>query len=133
MMNDGTRMATYDKIPPAPSEGEVSNTGRTPLQPPTAAIPNGTASRKPTNLTVSWIRLTQAWVNLIQLTVKFVGFLLAVPFGIAAVGGWSGVRPVLETSPSLGAGGILSYVAILVPSFIISPGLIQKLYGARSA
>src|SRR5207244_1718094 len=31
------------------------------------------------------------------------------------------------------ASGILSYVSILVPSFIISPGLIQKLYGARDA
>src|SRR5207244_10531976 len=54
-----------------------------------------------------------------------------VPFGIAAAGGWRALQPVVEASPGLGAGGILSYVAILVPSFIISPGLIQKLYGAR--
>ena len=75
--------------------------------------------------------LSAAWVNLIQLCVKFTGFLLAVPFGLAAVGGWNGLQPAIETSPALGAGGIISYVAILVPSFIISPGLIQKLYGAR--
>jgi SSS family solute:Na+ symporter len=75
--------------------------------------------------------LTSAWVNLIQLTVKLTGFILAVPFGLAAVGGWNAVEPALQTSSSLGATGILGYVAILVPSFIISPGLIQKLYGAR--
>jgi SSS family solute:Na+ symporter len=75
--------------------------------------------------------LSSASVNLIQLTVKFVGFLLAVPFGLAAAGGWRALQPAMETLPGLGASGILSYVAILVPSFIISPGLIQKLYGAR--
>jgi SSS family solute:Na+ symporter len=72
-------------------------------------------------------------VNAIQLTVKFSGFVLAVPFGVAAAGGWRELRPAMETMPGLGAGGILSYVSILVPSFIISPGLIQKLYGARDA
>src|SRR5215831_6568193 len=74
--------------------------------------------------------LSSAWVNLIQLTVKFTGFLLAVPFGLAAAGGWRALQPAVETSPGLGPGGIVSYMAILVPSFIISPGLIQKLYGA---
>ena len=77
--------------------------------------------------------LTSAWVNLIQLTVKLTGFALAVPFGLAAVGGWSAIQPALHASSPLGARGILSYIAILVPSFIISPGLIQKLYGARDA
>jgi SSS family solute:Na+ symporter len=77
--------------------------------------------------------LSSAWVNLIQLTVKFTGFLLAVPFGIAAAGGWSALAPVFETSAPLGTRGVLSYIAILIPSFIISPGLIQKLYGARNA
>src|SRR5262249_19241139 len=77
--------------------------------------------------------LASAWVNLIQLTVKFAGFLLAVPFGLAAIGGWRALQPALDASSPLGARGVLSYVAILVPSFIISPGLIQKLYGARDA
>ncbi len=75
--------------------------------------------------------LSSAWVNLIQLTVKLAGFLLAVPFGIAAVGGWRSLQPAIQTSTPLGASGVLGYAAILVPSFIISPGLIQKLYGAR--
>ena len=77
--------------------------------------------------------LSSAWVNVIQLTVKLTGFALAVPFGIAAIGGWSALQPAMETSSSLGARGVFSYIAILVPSFIISPGLIQKLYGARDA
>jgi SSS family solute:Na+ symporter len=75
--------------------------------------------------------LSSAWVNLIQLTVKLTGFLVAVPFGLAAAGGWRALQPAMESSAGLGASGILSYVSILVPSFIISPGLIQKLYGAR--
>jgi solute:Na+ symporter, SSS family len=75
--------------------------------------------------------LSSAWVNLIQFTVKFSGFILAVPFALAAIGGWQTLQPVRETLPGLGGTGILSYVAILVPSFIISPGLIQKAYGAR--
>ncbi|HEY2383056.1 MAG TPA: sodium:solute symporter family protein [Terriglobia bacterium] len=77
--------------------------------------------------------LSSAWVNLIQLTVKLAGFTLAVPFAIAAAGGWEGLQPAIRTSTPLGASGVLSYVAILVPSFVISPGLIQKLYGARDA
>ena len=75
--------------------------------------------------------LGSAWVNLIQFTVKFTGFVLAVPFGLAAAGGWHALEPTMEALPGLGARGILSYASILVPSFIISPGLIQKLYGAR--
>jgi SSS family solute:Na+ symporter len=76
--------------------------------------------------------LTSAWVNLIQLAVMFAGFFLAVPLGIAAAGGWRALQPALDASSPLGTGGVLNYVAILVPSFIISPGLIQKLYGARN-
>jgi SSS family solute:Na+ symporter len=77
--------------------------------------------------------LTSAWVNLIQLVVKFAGFTLAVPYGLAAAGGWSALQPTVQTLQPLNGREILSYIAILVPSFIISPGLIQKLYGARSS
>ncbi len=77
--------------------------------------------------------MTSARVNVIQLSVKLTGFALAVPFGIAAAGGWAALEPAIHASSPLGARGVLSYIAILVPSFIISPGLIQKLYGARSA
>ncbi len=87
---------------------------------------------------------SSAWVNLIQLTVKMVGFLISVPWALSAIGGWQSLHtrvpfhlPSATTADSyfsiagIGAAGVLGYVSILVPSFIISPGLIQKLYGAR--
>ena len=39
--------------------------------------------------------LTSAWVNVVQLTVKLVGFALALPLALSAAGGWSavGARP----------------------------------------
>jgi SSS family solute:Na+ symporter len=77
--------------------------------------------------------LSSVWVNAVQLTVKLSGFALAIPFGIAAAGGWRALQPAIHTSAPLGASGIGSYMVILIPSFIVSPGLIQKLYGARDA
>ena len=35
--------------------------------------------------------LTSAWVNVVQLTVKMVGFALALPLALAAIGGWDAV------------------------------------------
>jgi solute:Na+ symporter, SSS family len=75
--------------------------------------------------------LSSAWVNVIQLTVKLIGFALAIPFAIMAVGGWSGLQSAMRDTQPVGVRGALSYMIILIPSFIISPGLIQKLYGAR--
>lgn len=90
---------------------------------------------------------TAAWVNLLQLTVKMAGFLLAVPWALAAIGGWDALEARLASQFAAGAGGrsiesffgftgiglrgVLSYAVILIPSFIVSPGVIQKLYGAR--
>ena len=77
-----------------------------------------------------------AWVNMVQLTVKMVGFLIAVPLALSAVGGWSAVQAVPVPSADYwnfwhgGPSGIV-YLAMLGPSFVISPGLLQKLYGAR--
>ncbi len=79
--------------------------------------------------------LTSAWVNMIQLTVKLGGFAMAVPLALAGVGGWSAVRAV-QGSPAYwnpwqgGASGWM-YLAMLGPAFVISPGLLQKIYGAR--
>lgn len=77
-----------------------------------------------------------AWINLAQLAVKGAGFLLAVPFALAAVGGWSGLRNagLPETHfhmDGIGWAGIAGFVVLLAPSFIVSPGLIQKVFGAR--
>ncbi len=82
--------------------------------------------------------LSSAWVNLVQLAVKLTGFALAVVFALGLVGGWSGLEaardvPATFTSLSGPPGHWLSLLLLLVPAFIVSPGLIQKAYGAESA
>jgi SSS family solute:Na+ symporter len=81
--------------------------------------------------------LTSAWVNLVQLSVLLVGFAVALPVAIAGAGGWESVlaaappdRPDWLHFMRGGASG-WTYLFLLAPAFIISPGLIQKIYGAR--
>jgi SSS family solute:Na+ symporter len=79
--------------------------------------------------------LTSAWVNVVQLTVKLGGFALALPLALSAVGGWSGLTALHPTPDywnfwSGGRSGLV-YLAVLGPAFIVSPGLLQKIYGAR--
>ena len=77
-----------------------------------------------------------AWVNMVQLTVKMAGFAIALPLALAGVGGWAAVRDMPVPSAdywnfwSGGSSGLV-YVALLGPAFVVSPGLLQKLYGAR--
>ena len=75
--------------------------------------------------------LSSARVNVIQLTVKLAGFALAVPFAIHAVGGVASLQTALQHTKPIGAPGILTWMAVIIPSFVISPGLIQKLYAGR--
>ncbi|HWZ44547.1 MAG TPA: sodium:solute symporter family protein [Candidatus Saccharimonadales bacterium] len=85
--------------------------------------------------------MAAAFVNVIELTITMSGLLLAVPFALASVGGWGHLTQTVAASTSsstplltitgVGLKQILTYLAILVPSFIVSPGLTQKLYGAR--
>jgi SSS family solute:Na+ symporter len=76
-----------------------------------------------------------ARVNGIQLLVKLVGFGLAAPLAVVAAGGWARVA-------SLNAGHMSFLTAsspiegwprifLLGPAFFLSPGLLQKTYGAR--
>jgi SSS family solute:Na+ symporter len=80
--------------------------------------------------------LTSAWVNVVQLIVKLAGFAVAVPLALAAVGGWNGLTSVDPPEPAYwtwwrtGIPGIM-YVAALGPAFFLSPGLLQKVFGAR--
>jgi SSS family solute:Na+ symporter len=80
--------------------------------------------------------LTSARVNVLQLIVKLGGFALALPMALLAVGGWSAVAQVESGDPSYwtfwraGPPGLM-YLALQTPSFIISPGLLQKVFGAR--
>jgi SSS family solute:Na+ symporter len=81
--------------------------------------------------------LTSAWVNMVQLVVLIIGFAVAVPISLSGVGGLDVVfqagSNVSETYLNFwhGGGSGWTYVALLVPAFIISPGLLQKVYGAR--
>jgi SSS family solute:Na+ symporter len=78
--------------------------------------------------------LTSAWVNVVQLAVKLAGFAVALPLAFAWIGGWPPVREaVAETPPYAGflSATSVKYFALLAPSFVVSPGLLQKVFGAR--
>lgn len=80
--------------------------------------------------------LTSAWVNLVQLTVLLVGFAIALPMALGAAGGWSGVVSANAAVPDYtnflsGGGSGWHYLMLLGPAFFVSPGLLQKIYGAR--
>lgn len=81
---------------------------------------------------------SSAYVNVVQLTVKIVGFAIAVPLVLWKVGGFSALHAATaapESSWNFFSGGAsgIQYLALLAPAFVISPGLIQKVYGARDA
>ena len=81
--------------------------------------------------------LTSAWVNAVQLVVLLGGFALALPMALTAVGGWDAVMATeAAANPAYvsfwrGGGSGWIYLAMLVPAFIISPGILQKTFGAR--
>jgi SSS family solute:Na+ symporter len=80
--------------------------------------------------------LSSAVVNVVQLSVKVVGFAVALPLVLQRVGGVSGLQTAIADpaawNPWHHGGSGWIYVAMLVPNFIVSPGLLQKIYGARS-
>ena len=80
--------------------------------------------------------LTSVLVNTVQLVVLLVGFVVVCPLILASVGGWS---PVLAATSEIegywniwrGGGSGWFYLAMLGPSFIVSPGILQRVYAAR--
>lgn len=78
---------------------------------------------------------SSAVVNVVQLTVKLAGFAIALPLVLGAVGGFDGLHAAIP-EPGMwnpwrnGPSGWI-YVAMLGPNFVVSPGLMQKVYGAR--
>lgn len=82
------------------------------------------------------------WINLLQLLIKGAGFLIALPIAMSAVGGWPGIEASVLSQgvhdrsflsiTGIGPQGVLAYLVLLTPAFIVSPGLLQKIYGARS-
>jgi SSS family solute:Na+ symporter len=80
--------------------------------------------------------LTSARVNVVQLAVKMIGFAIALPLALESVaGGLSDIvalRPTADYVQFWRAGSPgLSTLAIIVPPFMVSPGLLQKIFGAR--
>lgn len=77
-----------------------------------------------------------ARINAIQLFVKMAGFALALPLAITAAGGWRSIAAVQADDAAFwsfwrgGPPGSM-YLALLAPSFVISPGLLQKVFAAR--
>jgi SSS family solute:Na+ symporter len=74
-------------------------------------------------------------VNTVQLSVKLLGFIIALPLVLRAVGGLGGLHAAIPDAAMWdpwrhGASGWM-YVVMLAPNFIVSPGLLQKVYGAR--
>src|SRR5262249_765363 len=79
--------------------------------------------------------MASAVVNVVQLSVKLIGFAVALPIVLGAVGGFAALRsqvadPAMWNPWQHGASGWV-YLAMLTPNFIVSPGLLQKVYGAR--
>jgi len=83
--------------------------------------------------------LGTAWVNTLQLIVMLVGFTVAVPFAVAGAGGLAAftssslAATFTDITYSSGPGSGWTLLALTGPAFVISPGLIQKSYGAESA
>lgn len=83
--------------------------------------------------------LSSAWVNAVQLVVLTAGFLIALPLAWSAVGGAAAISAapgVPETfwDPLYSAGAFSGWTMLILlgPGFVISPGLVQKAYGAAS-
>ena len=80
--------------------------------------------------------LSSAWVNLVQLVVLVCGFLIAVPLAFGGAGGFDAVLEGARAIPghldfmSNGDSGWM-YLMLLAPAFIVSPGILQKTFGAR--
>jgi len=82
--------------------------------------------------------LGTAWINSVQLVVMLVGFFLALPFALDVIGGigafTSAALPAgfSDITYSSGPGSGWTLLALTGPAFVISPGLIQKSFGAAS-
>jgi SSS family solute:Na+ symporter len=79
--------------------------------------------------------LTSAWVNALQLVVLLGGFAVGVPIALSRAGGWNAVVAAAPADPSYldfwAQSGVMFFV-LVVPAFIVSPGLLQKAFGAAS-
>ncbi|HTM04207.1 MAG TPA: sodium:solute symporter family protein [Vicinamibacterales bacterium] len=82
--------------------------------------------------------LSSAWVNTVELAVKLIGFTVAAFVVLVPLGGLSALTsgnvpstfgdPLYSAGPRSG----WTFLLLLGPAFIVSPGLLQKAYGAAS-
>ena len=84
-----------------------------------------------------------ARVNVLQLVVKLIGFSLALIYLLKASGGLENIFSIALSAKASSDAGIYPDfarpgmsaawhdLAILAPSFVVSPGLLQKVFGAR--
>jgi SSS family solute:Na+ symporter len=84
--------------------------------------------------------LSSAWVNAVQLVVLVIGFGIALPLAWSNVGGAAaiGAAPGVTAGfwdPLYSAGAFSGWTLLILlgPGFVISPGLVQKAYGAADA
>lgn len=80
--------------------------------------------------------LSSAVVNIVEVAVILAGFLVAVPYALSYAGGIDGIKSAVSNPGyfdafGMGAGAIIGYIVMLVPSFFISPGLIGKVFAAK--
>lgn len=78
--------------------------------------------------------LSSAVVNAVQAVVLVFGLAIAIPVLWPAGGLVAAMPPDVPASywdPLSSGGSGIMYLALLGPSFVVSPGLIQKVYGAR--
>jgi len=87
--------------------------------------------------------VSSAYVGVLKLIVVLSGFIIAVPFALGNVGGFSGMHTLIAANLGsvaktnnyysffgLGATIIIGYFFMLTPSFFVSPGLVGIVYGA---
>ena len=83
--------------------------------------------------------LSSAWVNAVQLVVLLIGFAVSVPLVLFRIGGLNAIAGAPDVPATflsfVHSNGPLSGWRLLVfaPAFVVSPGLVQKAYGASSA
>jgi SSS family solute:Na+ symporter len=76
------------------------------------------------------------WVNVLQLIVEVGVYCVLIPVAVSGAGGWGAVVAMAPADPSYwtfwqGGGSGWKYLIMLAPAFVISPGLLQKVYGAK--
>jgi|SRR5436853_3421163 len=78
-------------------------------------------------------------VNLLQSAVKLAGFTLALVIAVAGSGGVDGIADAMKLRLEGNSDSYLSligapfsqYLLVVLPSFVVSPGILQKVFGAR--